>query len=201
MSTYRRKNNGEFNRYLAMLEGDLKAQQEETVQHQQAQQDSTTQQEANVALFFETCAKAHRRSAVSDSRCRTSSCSGGAGSALETLRSGFICFVEQAFVGCGPPPFAVRICPPLAAGKFTRLAPPCTAHRAGHSQFLFRSKRYAGYDATILSASCLVRDGALVNVRPSINPATVSRCCAASLLSLIVQMRATRQQCQRRVIS
>jgi len=59
MSTYRRKNNREFNRYLAKLEGDLKTLQEETVQHQQAQQDSTARQKANVALFFfEPCAKA-----------------------------------------------------------------------------------------------------------------------------------------------
>ena len=47
----RRKNNGEFNRYLAKLEDDLRAPPEQTVQL------AGTTRKAKVAFICETCAK------------------------------------------------------------------------------------------------------------------------------------------------
>jgi hypothetical protein len=58
MSTYRRKNNGEFNRYLARLEAELREQGEEAARQQEPQVDPAAQEEANVALFLDTCTKA-----------------------------------------------------------------------------------------------------------------------------------------------
>jgi hypothetical protein len=58
MSTYRRRNNGEFNRYLARLEAELREQREEAARQQEPQVDPAAQQEANVALFLDTCTKA-----------------------------------------------------------------------------------------------------------------------------------------------
>jgi hypothetical protein len=58
MSTYRRRNNGEFNRYLARLEADLREQGEEATRQQEPQVDPAAQQEANVVLFLDTCTKA-----------------------------------------------------------------------------------------------------------------------------------------------
>ena len=57
MSTYRRKNNGEFNRYLARLEDELRQQQEEAARQQEPQEDPAAQEEANVVLFLDTCTK------------------------------------------------------------------------------------------------------------------------------------------------
>jgi hypothetical protein len=58
MSTYRRKNNGEFRRYLARLEAELSDPLEETARQKEPQADPGAQEEANVALFLETCTKA-----------------------------------------------------------------------------------------------------------------------------------------------
>ena len=73
-------------------------------------------------------------------------------------RSGLVHFLAMALVGCGPLSCSVRLCAPLAAGKFTRLVRVYTAGGTGHNQYLFRSKSFrlhADYDATILSASCV----------------------------------------------
>lgn len=55
-STYRRKNNGEFSKYLAKLESELCEPQEEAAPD--PQDNPAAQVEANVALFLETCTKA-----------------------------------------------------------------------------------------------------------------------------------------------
>jgi len=77
---------------------------------------------------------------------------------IHNPRSSLVHFLAAALVGCGPPSCSVRLCAVLATGKFTRLVRVCTAGGTGHSQYLFGSKRFrlhAGYDATILSASCV----------------------------------------------
>jgi len=58
MSTYRRKNNGEFNRYLARLEAELCEQGAHAARQEESHVDPAAQEEANVALFLDTCTKA-----------------------------------------------------------------------------------------------------------------------------------------------
>jgi hypothetical protein len=56
-------------------------------------------------------------------------------------------FVTETFVGCGPLSFPVRV----AAGRFARLVPACTAGGTGNRQYLRRSKRiHTDFLATIL---------------------------------------------------